>query len=158
MAETKEKPRAFRWLGLTGYLIDNGKVIRDGPPPSGVLHVKRADGSSRVVRPGIVVSNPDELASLGAERIEELVNQGYAILVKPNASSEATDDMTDAEVERAQAAVDEAAMSNNIAERLFARDLADGYVDSAGKLTPAGVARRATLTTSPDQIRPTPPQ
>lgn len=65
-----DKPKAFRWLGFHSE-NDIGARL-------GVLHIQRADGTRKVIAVGKIVKEAEDLAALGAERIEELVKAGKA--------------------------------------------------------------------------------
>lgn len=153
--------RAFRWLGSSGFVVTaDGKVLKDGPSASGVLHLWRPDGKTRVVRPGQIVRDPEGLALLGQARIEELVNEGMVIYVKPNAleDCEIKDDLSPQEILGAQEAPNLAAERSKASAALFAADVAAGYLLPTGELTATGRARRATMVTDPNQIIGRPPQ
>ena len=133
-----EKLRAIRWLGTSGVGIDkHGSAFRAGQP-SGVLRL-----GTRNVHPGEIIDKQEELALLGAARIEELVFMQSAQIVAT--SPRPKDDISDADTPRERALAAEAIAAGikytEISKAIFKADLANGFVTADGKLTPKGESR-----------------
>ena len=137
-----EKLKAFRWLGTSGVLLDDrGRAFRDGLP-SGVLKI-----GTRIVQPGDEVTSQEELAQLGAARIEELVLLVQAqYLSAPKPKGPIASDVTPKERALAEEAARNADERTRFAAILAETDARGGFgCDENGNPTANERARRATM-------------
>jgi hypothetical protein len=138
-----EKLKALRWLGTSGTLIDErGRAFADGIP-SGCLNI-----GAHVYAPGDQITDQEDLAQLGASRIEELILLGQAQDL--HHSPKPREVLRGEYTERDRARAEEASRLAEERSRFFyltqERDAAEGFgFDESGNPTAKEKARRATM-------------
>jgi hypothetical protein len=138
-----EKLPAIRFLGSSGTALDDrGAAIKDGVP-TGVLHVR-----THVYGPGDIIEDPDDLAFIGAARIQELVALAQVQYVKgsPKPKEDIHGEWSAQEKARAEEAVRTAAERSRFSSALRAKDEANGFgLDASGNPTAAEKSRRVAM-------------